>query len=471
MSVPQHVRERLTAFFEHAVTNAVLALLIVFSIVLLLIEMALDDPSTVAFLELINELIIAVFLAELSLRFLAERRKSRFFRDYWLDLLAVLPALRVLRILRVFRLMRVFRFGIYYSRRQGWLQQSLRNEAVQWFGVSFYIIVVVLFAAIGMIHAEQQGSLADSLWWSVMSLVAAEPIGAQPISPLGKAITLIVMCSGATLFAMLTGVLSAVMVHRMSMVGSQDIDFEDLREHVVICGWSRSALMIVSQLTSDPKTRHKPIVLIGEFREEPKWPPSIRSDVTLQVFKGDSTKLENLEKVGIRRASHAIILADQLVDRSDQDRDARSVLTAMLIERCNKAVFTSVELLNRDNETFLKSIGVDEIVVGDEYAASILAAGTRNPGIVGVLDELLSGEHGNHFASMEVPAELLGLTFCEAAQRLKEQRQALLIGVYSRPAVEEAPARRFELNPPAERKLRKNETLLLIAQRGTKAQR
>ncbi len=55
----------------------------------------------------------------------------------------------------------------------------------------------------------------DSFWWSLFSLMSGEPVGATPSSTMGRIITAVVMVAGFTLFAMFTGVISAVMVSRL----------------------------------------------------------------------------------------------------------------------------------------------------------------------------------------------------------------------------------------------------------------
>ena len=83
-------------------------LLIMTSVVLVLAELSLTHGTPEAnALERINDVFTGVFIVELMIRFFVEPRKSRFFRKYWLDILAVIPFFHSLRILRVFRLLRL----------------------------------------------------------------------------------------------------------------------------------------------------------------------------------------------------------------------------------------------------------------------------------------------------------------------------------------------------------------------------
>jgi len=453
-------RKKIEHFIDHPVTDVVVVVLIVVSIVLLMAELAVTSEQAKTQLGLVNDTIIFVFIAELSLRWMAETKKRRFFRHYWVDILAVVPYLRMLRILRVFRLLRVFKFGLKASKKMGWLNSSLQREAVQWFAMVTFVFVVVLFGGVGIRLSE--GShlpLSEALWWSVMSMVAGEPMGSVPISTLGRVVALGVMVSGLTVFAMLTGVISAMMVHRLGHIDTRAMDIDELSEHILICGWNRSGPSLVDELQRSAETKDRAIVIIGEFEQEPEWPASLPRPNTVYILKGDCTRLDVLQKAGLERATHAIVLADLLKERSDQDRDARTVLTAMLIERMKREIFTSVELLNRENESFLKMTGVDEIVVGTEYAASIIATATKTRGMVKVLDELLTARYGNQFYKTPVAASMVGRRVGDIHGELKRSHDVVLIGIQHN---EKGSVRDVEVNPPFDRIVTHHDILLLI---------
>ena len=463
----EETRRRIAGFIDHPIADIVVMALIIVSIILLFAEVAVDDPLLQVRLRSINETIILVFVAELTLRFTGETKKARFFKDYWVDILSVVPFFRPLRVLRVLRLMRVFRFGVVLSRRMGWLNSSIEQNTIKGFAFFVSLMVVVLFGAIGLRIAERQtgssstSSIEDAIWWATMSLVAGEPIGTVPKNHLGRIITLIVMIAGLIIFATITGLVSALMVHRFSQM-PKFMDLDELKNHIVICGWNRSGSLLLEEFQSDPETQDQPIVLIGEFDDDPELPEAVKNLDMIYVVRGDFTRLDVLNRAGLERASHAIVLADRLRERSDQDRDARSVLAALLIERINKSIFTSVELLNRDNEAFLKLVGVEEVVVADEYAARVIASATKNEGLVALIDELLTSSYGNQIYKVRVKGRWAGMVYAEVVNELKRSCDATLIGIEEDRQSHGASARML-LNPPADRVTQTGEMLLLIA--------
>lgn len=463
-------KRSLRRFMNHTITDIVVIILILFSIALLLAEILF--PQRPDILEVFNIALTIFFSIELFLRFLAERKTSVFFRRYWLDIIAVLaPYFRSLRILRVLRLLRIFRLGKLLNRRfsgiQSWLAFGLRQQ----FWLILIIITLVIAGAVTFHLAEPHNpkvkTLQDAIWWSLFSLVGGEPLTGEPAESFsGRLISLIIVTSGVVTFAAVTGIITAIMINRLKpQMERGDMDLEELEHHIVICGWSRSANLLIAALQNSEEYWDKGIVLIAEFGEgEPenlldkaKILPS-----TLYVIKGDFTRLEILERAGIQRANEAIVLADQIRERSDQDRDARTVLAAMLIEKQNPTIFTCVELLNRDNAAHLERMGVEEILVTDEYAGTILANAQRTRGIITMLNELFDPARGNQFYKVPLPTVWAGKTISYIFEALKRQYDAILVSIET---TDPSGGSQLKVNPHNDLIARNGDKLVVIAQR------
>ena len=130
---------------------------------------------------------------------------------------------------------------------------------------------------------------------------------------------------------------------------------------------------------------------------------------------------------GIRRASAAILLTDTLTPRADQDRDARTVLAALTIERMSPGIFCCAELINGQHESLLKMAKVEEVVVRDWYAGVIIGSMGRNRGMSRVLNDILSTTEGNAFHKVRVGPGFAGQTIGQLHGVLKEQQNAILV--------------------------------------------
>lgn len=423
---------------RHPTTDAVVMALILFSVSLLLAALALPSGTLASSrVEFLSHAVTVVFAIELSLRWLAEPKKRRFWERYWIDCLAVLPAFRFFRFLWLLRLLRLFRVGVMLSRRLAGYSALFRSGATETVIGLLALSGLVVAGAIGVQYAEADTmhfeSLSESIWWSVMSLVAGEPIGQYPQTTAGRMVTLGVMISGLFAFAVMTGVVSANMVDRLRNINLRSMEIEELEDHVIVCGWNPAGIRILNELQADRIHSRRGIVVVAEFAEEPKLEGQVPYPSLVFFLHADYTRPDVLHSARIETASRAIVLADRTIERSDQDRDARSVLTALLIENINrqhdKDIFTSVELVNRDNAQSLVSAGVEEIVVAYDYVGKILATSSRHVGMTPIFDELLTTQYGNQFAKLILPRDMPPLTVTELRERLQDRARAILVAV------------------------------------------
>jgi voltage-gated potassium channel len=448
----------------HWITEMVVAVLIVISVVLVVVEAGLS-PQHRYFEAVVfsNDVITGLFVVELTLRFIGEKTKSRFFRTYWYDILAVLPLLRGVRLLRVLRLLRLFRFGVIAIRRLSRVSRLFRLVRVEYVIIGLIAVTVVLMGGLSIRYADPSlSSVGEALWFSLMTLIAGEPIGAQPATPLGRVVTVTIMIGGLTVFAVLTGTVSAVMIDTLRQMKLRPIAMEDLEDHVVVCGWNQAGRLIVEELLNDEE-RFPHIVVITETDEVEEEPVIQSHPGEVFTMQGDFTRMDVLTTAGIERASHALLLADESVEeRTSQDRDARTVLAAMLIEKLNTEIYSTVQLLNRDNDTSLRQIGVEEIIVSDEYVGNIMATVTRHRGIVSMLDELLTSKWGHQFFKDSIPADIVGLEVNEAIGILKEDYDATLLGVDTK---DPSAGHKVLVNPPGDLVLKPEHELFIAGSR------
>ncbi len=443
-------------------------LLIMTSVVLVLAELSLTHGTPEAnALERINDVFTGVFIVELMIRFFVEPRKSRFFRKYWLDILAVIPFFHSLRILRVFRLLRLFRFGVLISRRLARFRGGFRVVRAEYILIGLALVSAVTMGASSMLLVEGRSnpdfeSVERVVWFALMTIVGGEPIGGNPQTTAGRLIALLLMLSGLTVFGLLIGTVSAVMSQSLRNMRFRSMEIDELEGHAVICGWNRTGRLLLEGLLHD--RRFKYIVVISENAtlQQDAFFQAMSDSIYLVI--GDYTRLATLTEAGVERASYAMLLADtSKEERSGQDRDARTVLAAMLIEKLNKKIYTVVQLLNRDNEVSLRQAGVEEIIVSDEYVSHIMATVAKNRGIVSVLDELLTAKYGHQFYRGPLPADLDNKSVADAIVILKSKYDATLIAVDL--GVGDRVQDRVRVNPPKELILRREHHIIVAASR------
>jgi len=428
------LKRRLDRFIHDPRVELLLILAILASVLLIVLE----EMEPVAsprhqFFTAIGWGFTALFSVELLLRYWVARKKRRFFVRYWIDIIAVLPWARSLRFLRALRLLRVFRAGALMNRRLSIFRGAVRATAQEVTMLSTGIVALVLTGAMLMQHYEGPlganngfDGLGEALVYALASTIAGEPTFGQPSSLMGKFVSIGLMLGGLTIFGLFIGTVSATMMARLSKTMEITVmDLDELSEHTVICGWNRGGPTVLQELFANG--RMEPVVVVIEADSVPgDLPDDIKEDLVYYI-NGDYTRIDVLEQANIAEAASAILLTDSIVHRSDQDRDARTVLAALTIEKLAPEIFTVAELNNRDNESLLRMANVEEIVVAEEYGAVIMGSAERNRGLVRVVDEILTSRYGNAFQKVIVGPNSGGQTVGDLHSVLKTEHAAILI--------------------------------------------
>lgn len=503
------LKRKTRVFIQAPRTEALIVGLIFVSVVLIVWTTAFPPgPRLLRIILRIEDGITILFILELLIRYWVEPRKRTFFRQYWIDILAVLPILRIfrvfriLRLLRLLRILRLFRAGLIVSRRISEASQIFSEGLAHYFLVTMLVVLVVLFGALALVHFEGHSTLAaarpaavvmggpgaagfevavprgeeegikftDALWWATFSIVAGEPIDYSPKTIGGRVVAVVIMFSGLTVFAFITGVVSAFMVERLRMgLQRAEIYPEELDGHFVVLGWNNRAPFIIEELQAEEAHRGRYTVILAD-RDTPEDPEWQSVDRNLVYFvRGDPISPKELAGLALDRAFSVTILADVCRSRNDVDRDARTVLCALMVEKIYPGAYTCAELINREHASHLKLAGVEEVVITNESSASVLAMAALHLDMTKILNELLSFKVGNQFYKVPVPASWHGKPFVEAVLTAKDKFDALVIGLAPERAEWDAAWREVDegkeimINPPSKVRLAEGDKLLCIA--------
>jgi voltage-gated potassium channel len=390
--------------------------------------------------------ITALFAIELAVRWRAAPSTRGFVREYWLDLLSVVPLIGLvdvasegaertllgsIALLRIFRLSRVLKIARH---RVLLFPRVLRRGARELFFASGFVLLAVVFASSALVTFERDvnpnmRTFSQAFWFSVYSVIATEPIPGPPRTFGGHVVAVFVILTGLFTFATVVGTISALVADRMRS-GDLIVDWPDLKDHLIVCGWSRKGEIIAREFIAAYPSDDRPIVVVAEFDHIPQIADA-QTRARVQFLNDDFTKIEALEKAGVRRAARAIILADTSKGRKERDADARTVLCALTIERLNPAVYTCAEIHRREHAHHLEMGKVNDYVVSGEHSAFLLAQSAITRGVMSVFSELMTHQHGNRFSRCSVSAKWKGKSFFDLLVHLKKEHDALLVAVQS----------------------------------------
>ncbi|MBN1997493.1 NAD-binding protein [candidate division KSB1 bacterium] len=204
-----------------------------------------------------------------------------------------------------------------------------------------------------------------------------------------------------------------------------------LRNHYVICNWSRKADIIVRQLHDTSVLHRCPIIVITKFPEDiPQTSdPEYRG---ILVVAGDPTNSEILERADLKHAKTVIVLAEE----NDPDNaDSKTILTVLAIDSINPNAHVIVELLSSRNETYFQYTHADEIICLEQLAEKLLAQSALTPGLSQVyMDLLTQSADTNEIYQEVVPDCFIGKSYAEVEKQIIEidDKDIILIGFSTR---------------------------------------
>ncbi len=270
------------------------------------------------------------------------------------------------------------------------------------------------------------GDIWKGLWFTVVTIFTVGYGDVYPVTAAGKIISVLVMMGAAAMISVLTATISSKFVEQRIRKG-QGLEKVKLKNHVVICGWNFNVDDII--LALERELDFPSIVLINSCD------PSLINEMTnrhkeseISFVSGDFSKDAVLDNANVRHAECVIIVADAN-ELSANKADEKTIITTLTIKNMNAKIRVYAHITNPENESNLKRARADDVVVSDKYSGYLLAMHVTNPGVPRVVDELLSFKFGQMIMRIPLPNHLIGKTFWEACDYLKQHNNAILIGL------------------------------------------
>ncbi|MBF7053921.1 ion transporter [Halomonas sp. KAO] len=168
------------------------------------------------------------FTLELAVRLYCLERPLQYLRSFYgvVDLIAILPTwlalivpgvqtlvmVRLLRTLRIFRVLRLMEFVGEGRLLIGALKRS--SHQIFLFLFTVFMLVSIFASIVYLIEPAEAGftSIPTSIYWAIVTLTTVGYGDIVPVTPLGQAISVMVMLIGYSIIAVPTGVFSAEVI-------------------------------------------------------------------------------------------------------------------------------------------------------------------------------------------------------------------------------------------------------------------
>lgn len=374
-----------------AIFDIILAIVILTSIILFFIESKNGELSP---LLLEVDLVITVFFI---IEFLLRGYVCSNFREDWkkngaayaiyqkvdwlkrpmtvVDFLAILPGIKAFRVFKSFRILRLFRLlrakRLYVLLKEQRIIAAIKGmkESARVFyitliftALSFIFVSSILFFIENGEGSEEFDTYPSALWYAVKVLGFGND---TPRTLLGHILTAFLLLLNMAIFGTFISLIITKIQGLMNAITSGKIGKIKHKNHIVICGYTKSSKLVIEGLLKNIENRNK-IVLISEKTIEDTLDGVI-------YINGDYTDDEILAKANISEASYAVIFAEFHPHDTIRDVDLRTVLTVFNIEKINKNIHTIAEIQEEKNAEIIRDkIQGDEILYKEVIDSKII---------------------------------------------------------------------------------------------------
>ncbi|MGD8315331.1 MAG: ion channel [Syntrophobacterales bacterium] len=322
---------------------------------------------------------------------------------------------------------------VHRKKRLGHIMRRLVRSRT--FAVLGAIFLVFILSSLGVLLFEypaNQGfhNLWDAMWWTLVTAATVGYGDKVPLTTGGRFVAILVMLFGIGLLGMVTGRIASWLVNWKIKEGSGLADQKKVKKHFVVCGWKNEMISVLEDiLRVNPDLSDEDIVVVSTV--EPAEVENLRSREGLQnirFVRGDYVEENVLLRANIKQAAKVLVLADNSTLASDQEVDARTVMSVLTIKTISKDIYTCVELIDSKFKRYLENVHCDEIILSRDYNRILLANATAASGIAHIIQDLLDVEE-SRLITKDFPARFVGDTFANLSKHFMEAENTILIGI------------------------------------------
>ena len=310
-----------------------------------------------------------------------------------------------------------------------WIRTLIRNS---FFQVGAGILLTMVLGGI-ILQWLEPGEISkddNPYWWAIVTMTTVGYGDFSPATPAGRMFAVLIMFIGISLVSLLTASISSIFVAQKIREG-KGLEQLNLNNHLILCGWNPNGGRILDSIQHLSNSKKLELVLINEMNEEDVTQLKNRyQQLDINFVAGDFTQEEILNKANIFEANTVIVIPNT-TGSEVATYDEKTIFATLTIKSMDPNIRVVAYLLDRENLTHIKRADADEVVVGDDFSAHILASHVVDPGIPQIANQLIESNSNSRFKRINIPSEFIGKSYSELFDHFQKLDGSLLIGVFS----------------------------------------
>jgi len=310
-----------------------------------------------------------------------------------------------------------------------WIRTLIRNSFFQ-VGAGILLTMVLGGIVLQWLEPGEISKDDNPYWWAIVTMTTVGYGDFSPSTPAGRIFAVLIMFIGISLVSLLTASISSIFVAQKIREG-KGLEQLNLNNHLILCGWNPNGGRILDSIQHLSNSKKLELVLINEMNEEDVTQLKNRyQQLDINFVAGDFTQEEILNKANIFEANTVIVIPNT-TGSEVATYDEKTIFATLTIKSMDSSIRVVAYLLDRENLTHIKRADADEVVVGDDFSAHILASHVVDPGIPQIANQLIESNSNSRFKRINIPSEFIGKSYSELFDHFQKLDGSLLIGVFS----------------------------------------
>ena len=289
------------------------------------------------------------------------------------------------------------------------------------FGIAFTWILGAII--ISIVEPGDFSNFANSLWWTIVTMTTVGYGDMAPSTGSGRFLAIIIMFTGISLIAVVTGSISSIFTTRKIMEG-KGLGNITLTNHTLICGWSNNIGNVIDSLIKMDKSLN--IVLINnETEDNINNIISTYKNDNIKFIKGDFTLDSTLNNANASEARNAVILNDENIIN-----DEKIILATLSLKKMSPKIKVVAQINDQEKISFLKRANVDVVLTNHSFESFMTTSHITNPSVAHAIENIIDKNTRNNVINRTIPNEYIGRKFSELFNYFYNEKNEICIGTF-----------------------------------------